>query len=112
MRRTIWALLLSCLAATSCVDMNTKPTADQRAAASALLASSEQCVKQVRDAGAKYHEAASCVALKHLSMVYIEAGGGRDSASKETELMFAHARMHAWMALAWSASDGRARAIW
>lgn len=87
-------------------------SAEQRASVKALLSTSEQCVYDVRDRGMKYESSQNCNALGALSLQYVSAGGGSSGAPLETEIEFERARVQAWMALALSASDGRASRIW
>jgi hypothetical protein len=88
------------------------PSAELKDAVSALMDVSEKCVYDVRDQRLKYEESKNCNALGALSQQYINAGGGRPEAPLSTEIQFERARVHAWMALALSASDGQAKRIW
>ena len=88
------------------------PSAEQKATSAALLIASEACVADVRDKNIKYERSQYCNSLRALSGQYINAGGGRPDASLETEIEFERARVHAWMALALSASNGEAALIW
>jgi hypothetical protein len=87
-------------------------SSDQKAAVRALLAASEKCVYDVRDKNLKYDRSPNCTSLGALSQQYINAGGGRLESPLETEIEFERARVHAWMALALSASNGQASNIW
>lgn len=88
------------------------PTAEQKATSAALLAASEACVQDVRDRNFKYEQSKNCNALGVLSGKYIDAGGSRSDAPLETEINFERARVHAWMALALSVSNGKASRVW
>ena len=88
------------------------PSAEQKATVKALMEASEKCVYDVRDKSIKYEISRNCNAMSALSQQYIKAGGGRPDAPLETEIDFERSRVHAWMALALSASNGEASRIW
>ena len=88
------------------------PSAEQKATVKALMNASEKCVYDVRDKNIKYESSRNCNAMSALSLHYINAGGGRPDAPLETEIEFERSRVHAWMALALSASNGEASRIW
>ena len=88
------------------------PSPDLKAAASAILSASEACLYDVRDKSLKYESSKNCNSLRVLSDKFIDAGGLRADTSLEIELQYAQARMHAWMALALSVSNGEASRIW
>lgn len=88
------------------------PSAELTVSAKALMETSERCVLDVRDRNMKYESSGNCNAMSALAQQYINAGGGRPDAPLETEIEFERARVHAWMALALSASNGEAFRIW
>jgi hypothetical protein len=100
-------LLLAAVALAGC-----GPSAQLKAASSAILAASEACLFDVRDKNIKYEASKNCNSLRVLSDKYIDAGGLRTDTSTEIQLEYAYARMHAWMALALSVSNGNASRVW
>lgn len=81
-------------------------------AASDILRVSEDCLYDVRDNNIKYEASDNCKSLGRLSDRYIDAGGFQDGAPVEIEIKYTQARLHAWMALSLSVSNGQASRIW
>lgn len=103
------ALLFLLVALTGC---NPLDAINQRQAAEALLNASEKCVYSVRDQKKKYQNSPSCLSLGGLAGIYINAGGLHDGNDVQARLLYEQARVHAWMALALSETDGKVLKIW
>lgn len=82
--------------------------------AGVLNSAAEACVWTVRDSRTPYEMAPACRKLDALAEEYIRAGGGRNDEPTKHNLLFAQARLHAWMALAISNARYREKSerIW